>query len=209
MKKHILFFIFISLGTFAFTQKGEEKLVRECFEKYRTDLLNDDGVAAAEDVDSRTIKYYSELIELTKTADSTKIETLSVMDKMMVLMLRLKVSKEDILSLSGKDLFIYAVNKGMVGKGSVANNTIGEIKINKDFASAQFIAKGAPTEMYFEFHKENGTWKLDITSLFPLAIMVFDKLIEYSGKSENEFLLPLVEAATSKKITPEIWLPLK
>ena len=63
--------------------------------------------------------------------------------------------------------------------------------------------------MYFEFHKENGTWKLDITSLFPLEIMVFDKLIEDSGKSENEFLLPLVEAATSKKITPEIWLPLK
>lgn len=209
MKKYILFSIlFISIGTFTFAQKGEEKLVRECFEKYRTDLLNDDGVAAAEDVSSKTLQYYTDLLELTKTADSSKIETLSVMDKMMVLILRLKISKEEILSLDGKGLFIYAVNKGMVGKGSVANNTIGEIKINKDFATGQFIAKGKPSEIYFEFYKE-GSWKLDITSLFPMAIMVFDKMITDSGKSKNEFLLPLIEASTSKKVASETWLPLK
>lgn len=210
MKKHILFaFLFTILGTFAFAQKSEEKLVRECFEKYRTDLLNDDGVAAAEDVSIKTLQYYTDLLELTKTADSSNIETLSVMDKMMVLILRLKVSKEEILSLDGKGLFVYAVNKGMVGKGSVANNTVGEIKINKDFAAAQFIAKGAKTEMYFEFYKEAGSWKLDVTSLFPMAIMVFDKMIADSGKSENEFLLPLIEASTGKKVTTETWLPLK
>lgn len=210
MRTHkLLAFLFIILGTFVFGQKNEEKLVRERFESYRTNLLNDNGNGAVEDVDSKTINYYSELLKLTKSADSSKIESLSIVDKMMVLILRLKVSKAEIVSFDGRSLFIYAVDNGMVGKGSVAKNTIGDINVNKNFAAAELLVNRKPSELYFEFYKEEGTWKLDITSLFPMANMLFEKLIADSEKSENDFLLPLIEAASGKKMSPEVWLPLE
>jgi hypothetical protein len=210
MKKYFLFLLFLPVfGASILAQNNEDTLIRAVFEKYRSDLLNDRGTEAANEVDSRTINYYSNLLELTVNADSSKIETLSIMDKMSVLMMRLKIPKEELLSLSGKDLFIYSVDHGMVGKSGIAKNSIGQITVSDNFASAPLGMKGAPSEVRFEFHKENGSWKIDLTSIFPLADMVFNKLINDSGKSENEFLIPLVEAATGKRMTPGIWMPLK
>ncbi len=209
MKKYILFLLLLPFfATFSFSQTSEDTLVRAAFERYRSNLLNDRGIEAVKDVDSKTIQYYTDLLELTKTADSTKIETLSIIDKMSVLLMRLKIPKQELLSFTGRDLFIYSVDHGMVGKGGVSRSTIGKITIDGDFAVAQLEGKAAPSQIHFEFHKENEEWKLDLTSIFPMAIIVFDKLIADSGKSENEFLLLILEAAAGKKVTPETWRPL-
>lgn len=161
MKKHILFIFLLQVfGNSLFGQKQEEQAVKSAFEKYRADILNDLGEEAFKDVDSRTVKYYGDLLEWIKNSDSLEVEALSVLDKMSVLMIRNKMPKEDLLAMDGKQLFIYAVNEGMVGKGSV-------------------------------------------------SILAFDKLIADSGKSENEFLIPLIEASISKKMNPESWKPLQ
>lgn len=210
MKKHILFLLFLPLfGTSLLAQNSEDTLIRAVFDKYRSDLLNDRGTEAVKEVDSKTIRYYSDILELTISADSSKVETLSIMDKMSVLIMRLKISKEELLTFSGKDLFIYSVDHGMVGKSGIAKNSIGQITVNDNFASAPLGMKGAPTEVRFEFYKENGSWKINLTSIFPLAELVFEKLIKDSGKSENEFLIPIIEAATNKRVSREVWQPLK
>ncbi|WP_294672046.1 hypothetical protein [uncultured Fluviicola sp.] len=210
MKKHILFLLFLPLfGTSLLAQNSEDTLIRAVFDKYRSDLLNDRGTEAVKEVDSKTIQYYSDILELTISADSSKVETLSIMDKMSVLIMRLKISKEELLTFSGKDLFIYSVDHGMVGKSGIAKNSIGQIIVNDNFASAPLGVKGAPTEVRFEFYKESGSWKINLTSIFPLAELVFEKLIKDSGKSENELLIPIIEAATNKRVSREVWQPLK
>lgn len=210
MKKHILFiFLFQVFGNSLFGQKQEEQAVKSAFEKYRSDILNDLGEEAYKDIDSRTVKYYDDLLVWIKKADSLKIETFSILDKMTVLIMRNKMLKEDLLAMDGKKLFVYAVNNGMVGKGSVSNNSIGKVTVNGNFASGQFISKGKETEVYFHFYKEEGTWKVDLTSLFPISILALDKVIADSGKSENEFLLPLIEASIGKKLDSTSWKPLQ
>lgn len=210
MKKHILFiFLFQVFGNLLFGQKQEEQAVKSAFEKYRSDILNDLGEEAYKDIDSRTVKYYDDLLVWIKKADSLEIETFSILDKMTVLIMRNKMLKEDLLAMDGKKLFVYAVNNGMVGKGSVSNNSIGKVTVNGNFASGQFISKGKETEVYFHFYKEEGTWKVDLTSLFPISILALDKVIADSGKSENEFLLPLIEASIGKKLDSTSWKPLQ
>ena len=113
------------------------------------------------------------------------------------------------MSMDGKGLFIYAIKNGMVGKNSVANNTIGEVTIDKDFAKGQLVVRGNAVPMYFHFYREQANWKLDLTSLFPIANMSFKKMIEDSGKEENEFLLNLLEMMTGTKPGPEIWQTMK
>jgi len=199
--------VLLIVGQLAYGQKSEEKLVRKVFENYKTAILNDKGEEAVKFVDSRTIKYYSDMLELVKTADSTKIETLSILDKVMVFSVRHRTSKEDILSFDGKSLLIYAIKSGMVGKSSVANVSIGEVIINEDFAKGQFIVSGQKTPFYFHFYKEDEQWKIDLTSIFPVSAMVFKKMVDESGQDQNEYIFSLLEVITGKKPGSEIWKP--
>ncbi|MFN6086371.1 MAG: hypothetical protein ACK476_15765, partial [Fluviicola sp.] len=94
---------------------------------------------------------------------------------------------------------------GMVGKNSVANNSIGEITIDKEFAKGQFISNGKKSPLYFHFYKEDELWKVDLTSIFPMTNIVFKQLAEKSGLSENEYVFTLIEMITGTKPGNEIW----
>lgn len=193
---------------FAYGQKSVEKQVKKAFDNYKKEILNDRGEEAAKYVDSRTIKYYGDMLDLVKTADSAKVETLSTLDKLMVLSIRHRTPKEDILSFDGKSLLVYAINNGMVGKNSVVNNTIGNVTIEDNFAKGQFLFNKQITPFYFHFYNEQGQWKIDLTSLFPVSAMAFDKMIEESGENQNDFLLSLLEMLTGRKPDAEIWKPI-
>ena len=119
--------------------------------------------------------------------------------------IRHRTPKEDILSFDGKGLLVYAIKSGMVGKNSVANNSIGEITIDNNFAKGQFIANGQKAPFYFHFYKEEGQWKIDLTSIFSVSTMAFKKMVDDSGQNENEYLFSLLEMLTGKKPGQEIW----
>lgn len=193
--------VFISCSA----QKKEEKAVRKSFDDYKSAILNDKGEEAVNYVDSRTISYYSEILNTTINADSLTVNSLVLMDKLMVLIIRHKTTKEDILSFDGRGLLIYAIDEGMVGKNSVANSIIGEVKIDGDFAKGQLIANEQKTPIYYHFYKEKGEWKIDLTSIFSIGTMAFKKMVDESGQEENEYLYMLLEMSTGKKPSADIW----
>ncbi|NUN99941.1 MAG: hypothetical protein HUU01_04925 [Saprospiraceae bacterium] len=195
---------------FAWTCRGQdEALVRKTFDHYKTSILNDKGEEAAQCVDSRTIQYYNDLLTHVKTADSATVEKMSILDKFMVLTIRHRATQDEILSFDGKGLLVYAIQKGMVGKNSVSNNTIGDITIDGDFAKGQLIANGQKMPAFFHFYKETGIWKLDLTALFPLATIAFKGMAADSEQPENDFLLLLLEMVSGSKPGSEIWKPTK
>jgi len=202
--------VFLLLLTFhSFAQKGDDKLVRAAFDSYKSSILNDKGEEALKYVDSRTVKYYGDILDLVKNADAEKIEQLSILDKLMVFSIRHRASKEEILSFDGKGLLVYAIKKGMVAKNSVANNSIGEVVIDGDFAKGKFVANGKETPLYFHFYKEENQWKVDLTSLFPVANAAVKKMADDSGQGESEYILSLLEMMTGKKPAEEIWNPIQ
>ena len=200
-----LLILVLILKTSCSGQGTEDNLVRQAFENYKSAILNNRGEEAVKYVDSRTIKYYVDVVDLVKNADSTKVNSLSLLDKIMVFSVRHRTSREDILSFDGKGLLVYAIKSGMVGKNSVVNNSIGEVIIDSEFAKGQFIANGQKAPFYFHFYKENGEWKIDLTSIFSVSNMAIKKMVQDSGQGENEFLFSLLEMMTGKKPGREIW----
>lgn len=205
--KRALLFVSIAIITFlpGQAQKSEEKLVRKTFESYKDCILKDKGDEAANYVDSRTIKYYAGILEKTRTADSLETDALDIMDKLMVLLIRHRVTKEEILSFDGKSLFVHAIKEGMVGKNSVSNNEVGDINIEGEFAKGQLMVHGQKAPFYYHFYKEEGTWKIDLTSIMSIGTMAFKKMQEDSEMSENEYLMMLIEMSTGKKPATDIW----
>ncbi len=209
--KHFLAFCigFICSFAFCFGQSAEQILVKQSFNSYKSAILNDKGEDAAKFVDNRTIKYYGDILELVKNADSTSIDSLSIMDKLVVFLIRLKASREDIISFDGQKLFAYAVNSGMVGKNSVADNSLGAITIDKGFAKGQLVVKGKSQPLFFHFYKESNQWKMDLTSLFPMTNSLFQNMADESGQGTNEYLFSLLEILNGKKPGPEVWQAVK
>src|SRR5690606_16152787 len=114
----ILLFAITTIGACT-AQKKEEKLVNKSFEGYKDAILNDRGEEAVKFVDSRTMNYYAHVLDKVKNADSVEVSALSLMDKLMVLSVRHRAKKEEILRFTGESLFVYAIKEGMVGKNSV------------------------------------------------------------------------------------------
>ncbi len=189
--------------------KSDEEQVRDCFANYKSSILNDRGEEAVKYVDRRTIKYYQDILDKTKNADSTAINDMNIMDKLMVFSIRHRTPKEEILEFDGKKLLVYAIKEGMVGKNSVMNNEVGDIDIDHDFAKGQLVVSGTPAPMYFHFYKEQENWKINLTSIFPIATQAFQSMADESGEEENEYLFTLLELITGKRPTSQIWDTIK
>lgn len=157
MTKATILVLLLIQTTYCYGQKKEEESVSESFNNYKSAILNDKGGEAVKYIDSRTIKYYSEILELVKNAASIKINSLSLLDKLMVFSIRHRTSKEDILSFDGMGLLVYSIESGMVGKTSVANNSIGEVTIDKDFAKRTIYSQWTESSILFSFLQRSGT----------------------------------------------------
>lgn len=190
-------------------QKRNELQVRKTFNSYKKAILKDQGEKASYFVDKNTLNYYSDILVKVINSDSTEIDALNILDKLMVLSIRHRVSKEDILNFNGKKLFIYAIENGMVGKGSVRNSEIGEIKFNSETAKGQFIINKIKAPFYYGFNKESNEWKLDLTSIFEVGKNAFKKIQEESEQSENEFLFMILESLTGRAPNDQIWQKIK
>lgn len=205
MIKQISFTLFLALILHSCSGQKEEALVRKSFDNYKSAVLNDNGEEAVKYVCSRTIEYYSSILLKAKKADSSEVSSLGLMDKLMVFSIRHRATKSEILSFDGEGLLVYAIKEGMVGKNSVANNTVGDVQIDAAFAKGQLLDNGQEGPFYFHFYKEEGIWKIDLTAMFSAGIAAFKTMQEDSGLGENEYLFSLLEMLTGRKPGNDIW----
>lgn len=205
----IVFAIFLVLFRFISNgQSNEEVLVRQAFNNYKSAILNDRAEDALKVIDSRTKKYYKNILQDVKKADSLKIDKLSLIDKITILGIRAKAQREEIIEMKGTDAFLFAIKNGMVGKNSVVNTSIGEVTLDSTFAKGKLVSEGEESPYYFNFYKEEGNWKLDLTALFSLSNLVLKKMIDETGKPENELLMDMLQSLSGKEISSDIWKPI-
>jgi len=207
MKLYLFLLIHLVFFAACNSQADQEKLIKDCFYNYKSAILNGDGKMAVEYVDSRTINYYDDMANKSVTSDSLALDSLSLVDKLMIVSIRFRTPNEQIKNFDGQSLFVYAVESGMIGKNSLLKNGIGDIYIDKDFAAAKFVADGKVTSINYHFYKEE-SWKIDLTEILPLGNSVMKKMLDKSGKSEYDFLFDLLETITGKRPSYNILNPI-
>jgi len=207
MKSNLTILVLFILTNFVVAQDNDLGLIRKNFDSYKTFLYNGNGGEAANLVDSHTIKYYGDIIELVKNADSLKVESLSLWDKIMVLTVRQRVSKENILNFDGKALLIHAINNGMIDKNGAGSFTLGDVTVDKNSAKGQLIFKGTGSPYFLNFYKESGQWKYDLTSSFPIFIPALQKLVTEFGERGSIDLM--LSAVKGNKQCQNVWIPIR
>lgn len=95
----------------------------------------------------------------------------------------------------------------MIDKSSMGSFTIGDITVDNNFAKGQIIAYGTESPFSLNFYKEDGQWKYDLTSSFPIAILVLQKLVKELGK--KRFIDTIFSAETENTPGQNVWRPIK
>jgi len=206
MKKALVFFLALAvLTSVCQSQTQAEAEVRSAFERYKDAILHDRGEEAAGYLDKTTLEYYGAILNKVKTADSSEVEKMALMDKIVVFAIRHIATPKEILSFDARGLVVFAISKGLVGKNSMVFVTLGDVVVDGNSARVQTISRGKVSTLYLQLNKEDGIWKVDITTLFAAANVAFRTLVDTSGREENEFLFSLLEMMTQVKPSAAIW----
>jgi ABC-type transport system substrate-binding protein len=200
--------IALCLGTaLALSGQADEGAIRACFDGYKKAILKDKGEKAVGFLDSSTIAYYGRVLELVRYGDSATVDGLPLIDKINVLTIRHQADPVQVRDVDARELLVYAIDEGLVGKASVERNTLGEVYVDGDSATGQLVADGMPTPLAFGFRKETGTWKFDLTSIFEISNEAIRMLIDGSGESDNVFIFSMLELAGDRRPDAAIWEP--
>ena len=209
LKKVSLLVFLVTLSSFGIAQEKEENRIRKCFEKYRDEILANNGDEAANYVASKTIEYYTYILDKAIKADSNELNELGFKNKFEVLLFRHWVGKDKILTLDGRGLLVLELNEGMIAMNTFKNQSIGKIEIDGSFAKGRFLTNNSETIFKYHFYKEDSQWKVDLSCLYSFREAEAKQEQIESGQNENDYMLSNVEMLTGKKVTRDILNPLE
>ena len=191
-------------------QKTDADLVRETFANYKKAALAGNGTEAFRWVDNDTKEYYKQVLKSAIYSDSTSVQSMALIDRITVLSVRHILPESDVIAQEGSDqFFAFMIDKGLIAKSNVIGMEIGEISVEGDKASGQMLAGGRALPVSFQFQKESGLSKLDLTSLFATSSAGLKMFISSNGWTENQFIFTSLETISGKPVGNSVWQPLK
>ncbi len=192
-------------------KKNERKLVKQAFQNYKNALLNQDGEEAVRHVSSDTVAFYGKTKNRALNMPENKLKQQEPYEKLMVLMMRLKMSASELSDMEDRDVFAYAVDNGWIGKKGVRNTTLQNVKISNDQATVSATRKSRrrTRKAEFDFVRENGAWKYTLMPKIEDLNKGMRKAIQKNNVDENTYLTGVIQKSTGEKPEPEIWQPLQ
>ena len=188
--------------------KTEIKLVENSFSVYKDAILSSDGPSSTKFVSSKTFAYYSQMRDLALNSTKLELEQKNLLDRMIVLRLRAEFNGDKLNDMTGKGIFVYAVNNHWIGD-EVKSLQIRDIKITGDRANSKISQNGQSSPIGFTFYNEEGSWKIDLTSIFLASNSAFVKNAKDAGMTENQMLDYVFRALGYEKgLSDDLWLPL-
>ncbi len=208
MKTSIITFYFLLYSIVGFSQNTTQA-IQEVFNNYKAAIMADQETKAIEYMDTRTLDYYKNILHLVIYADSVTLDAQPLLDKFTVLNIRHIATKKQILAFDDKSIIAFTIKNGMMGKNTLENFTLGKITVKDKTAKAQLIENGKKSEKFYNFYLDGTEWKIDYTSIFPAEEKETADLIKNSGKTDNEFMIGILEIMSEKKVSPNIWKNIK
>lgn len=190
------------------SSETEKSAVALAWSQLKQAMLESDGEAAASRVTKVTHEYYEELRKAALSAERGQLEEMVFAKRFTVLAMRFRMTKEELTKMSGREVFVHAVEEGWVGKDGVTKVEIGEFTVAGAHASAPLLSAGRESGLVVHFDKEEGAWKLDMMQFMKFANLAFDKMLAESQFTEEEFTKKLLGAVTGREVTEEVWIPL-
>lgn len=180
---------------------------QEAFETYKKAILDKEGEVAVSVVTESTIESYQNDLEAARYAPKDILMEFSALRRMGVLLLRHNIQPELLAEMDGRGAFVYAVNQGWIDEGGVIKQTVDDVTVFGDQASANAFSDGKKLPYRFLFERENGDWKFDLIPVLKSGEIAMQSLLRMIEMDENEFIFNMIEATSRRKVSETIWQP--
>jgi hypothetical protein len=181
--------------------------VHKAYAKYQLALLSNSSENGAEAVDRGTIAYYQRMRDLALEGSEPVVRALPLMDKIVVLRLRHEVPLSELKAMDGKSTVGYAIRQGWVGKANVGGSDLGDVTVDGNVARGPIVLGGKASPVQLEFRKEEGRWRVSLTSLFAIGQLALSGLQRNSGLDEDAFILQLLGDVSKRPVDASVWKP--
>ena len=185
MKQLSILFVITAILLSACSSKSHTE-IEITFNEYKSAILNNGGEKSYSVIDQKTKDYYSWLQKSSVNFTKDDIMKLGILDKMQIIIMRHRIPSQKLAKMTGKELFIHAVDNGWVGKNGVSKLGIGKIRVDNNFGTGEVSIDGNPSSIYYHFHKENDKWKIGVMEMTKLGQVAISNQQKLSGKSEEE-----------------------
>lgn len=189
-------------------ETSPERAVEEAFESYRRALLAQDGAAAADLVTEQTWSLYREQANHALTAERAFLMDSDLVDRVSILLLRHGMTSEQLRTMTGKEIFAHAVDRGWIGEESTAKLRLTNYRINRGIAYADVVGRGGrPSGVTMRFVQQEGGWRVDVLDMLKTSRSAVALAVALSGMTQEEFLYNTLEDGTGRRPGPGIWNP--
>lgn len=203
----VLLFAFL---IFSCSARSEQEIaVQRMFEDYQSALLSQDEDVAANLVSSKTINYYSSMLENARNSTKEEIKSFSFLDMMVVIRIRAEFSAEEINNMTGMSLLQHGIEQGWIDKESTSKFKVTKVTIKDEYAAINFKSGTQNVPFAFDAYKENEIWKLDLTSVFPYVNIALEKQISDAEMTREQMLdLILKGLGYGEGLQESFWKPI-
>lgn len=189
-------------------ESPDAQAVRKCFESYLDAISTRDGKLAASLINKEMVRYYARMQSLALEGSEQTVRNLSTFDKFVVLSLRHRIPVAVLQNLEPQAVYGYGIERGWTSGMTKENAQVGQIEVTGDRASGELRLNGEPTPYAWYFTKEDGRWRMDLSSLMSQTDQDLKLTIQAQRADEDSFIISLLEAISGQKVSPEIWKPL-
>lgn len=179
--------------------------IREAYTRFVQALQSRNGPGAADLVSKRTINLYARCRSVALDSSGIDLEELSQFEVLLVMQLRYLLTRRELKSMSGRDVFCWGVGEGMVKLDTVEGIALDKVQVDSDVAFATLRKAGQPVgSAAFRFVNENAGWKFDLYYIGQAMEPVFQKLRSEASKSKIELAIFLLERTYAQEIPFDI-----
>ena len=204
----LLILLLSSCGESRNKQRAE---VRQTFHQFREAFFARDAGTAASYLSQRTFDYYERVISLACNEDDAGLSTLPPLELFSCLVLRHRYPGEKLRRLDSRNLVLESFDRMVFPAGAPHFLDIGPIRIITPGEEAAASVLLAPDEWHEDvlvtFRRENGEWKMDLTSVFDALAGKIEPHLRNSSSSRAERALYYLQMHENEQIGSELLRP--
>jgi hypothetical protein len=164
------------------------------------------GQAAADLLTQSSLQYYDRMRTLALDANAATLARQRLIDQLGVLTMRAALDPAVLRKASPHDIIQTGVEKGLISSGQLATSGLQQIRVNGDTATA--VLKSSTGSSPIRFHREDGRWKFEVTSLLDPVESALSAAAAQQKVSANKLIYNVMLGQFGKAKAAQLYKPL-
>ena len=182
--------------------------VQASYRSYAGAVAAKDGETSAGLVSDTTLDYYSGLRDLALTADRATLSAQRVVDQLAVLSMRANIPVGTLRTAEPRTVVAAAVQHQVISGGGAGAAGLEDVTVDGDEATAKLGVAGGSQQVPMRFHREDGTWKVDLTALLIPAEDALGTALQQQKLTSEALLTQVMTTRVGAAKARQLWTPL-